>query len=106
MPNELKQSLVQQLSGRFGSLRRLPGSQSLLEIGDDDARVYLRYSRMHERGTAFFGLRQVDLVQLDGHNSFICFYTDDGSPPLFVPHADFEQVIRQSPLAADGQFKV
>jgi hypothetical protein len=60
---------------------------------------------MHARGTAFFGLRQIDLAQLDGHNSFICFFTDDQSPPLFVPHSDFERVIRQSPLAADGQYK-
>ena len=44
-------------------------------------------------------------MQLDGHNSFICFFSDDGSSPLFVPHADFERVIRQSSLAADGQYK-
>ncbi len=106
VPNQYKESLIDDLVGRFGELRRLPGSNSLFAIGQDDARVYLRYSRVHERGAAFFGLRQVDLAQLDGHNSFICFYTDDDSPPLFVPHADFERVIRQSPLAADGQYKV
>jgi hypothetical protein len=105
VPNEHKQSLVQQLGGRFGELRRLPGSKSLFAIGEGDARIYLRHSRIHDRGSAFFGLRQVDLVQLDGHNSFICFFTDDGSPPLFISHADFERVIRQSSLAADGQYK-
>jgi hypothetical protein len=105
VPNEYKQSLIQQLGGRFGELRRLPGSNSLFTVGQEDARIYLRYSRVHERGTAFFGLRQVDLAQLDGHSSFICFFTDDGSPPLFVPHGDFERVVRQSPLAADGQYK-
>lgn len=106
MPNEYKQTLLQQLAGRFGELRRLPGSNSLFAVGQDDALIYLRYSRVHNRGKAFFGLRQVDLIQLDGHNSFICFFTDDASPPLFVPHADFEGVIRQSSLAADGQYKV
>ncbi len=104
MPNLLKQSLVAELSQRFGALRRLPGSNSLFSLGQDDARVYFRYSRMHER-KSFFGLRQVDLAQLDGHNSFICFFSDDGAPPLFVPHTDFEGVIRQSPLATDGQYK-
>ncbi len=105
MANKIKQSLIQEISARFGEPTRLPGSNSLLLIGRDDARIYLRYSRVHRRGTAFFGLRQVDLAKLDGHNSFICFFTDDGSPPLFVAHADFERVIRQSPLAADGQYK-
>lgn len=105
MPNEHKRSLVNDLAARFGDLRRLPRSNSLFVIGADDARIYLRYSRVHGRGEAFFGLRQVDLAELDGHNSFICFFTDDGAPPLFVPHADFERVIRESPLAADGQFK-
>ena len=105
MPNEYRQSLIQQLAARFGELRRLPGSNSLLGVGYDGAWIYLRYSRVHGRGVAFFGLRQVDLAQLDGHNSFICFFTDDGLPPLFVPHSDFERVVRQSPLAADGQYK-
>lgn len=105
VPNEHKSRLIQQLASRFGELRRLPGSNSLFAVGRGDARVYLRYSRLHERGTAFFGLRQVDLFQLDGHNSFICFFTDDDSAPLFVPYSDFERVIRQSPLAADGQYK-
>jgi hypothetical protein len=104
--NEFRQLLLSQLESRFGELRRLPASNSLFVIGHDSARIYLRYSRVHERGAAFFGLRQVDLAQLDGHNSFICFFTNDVSPPLFVPYADFEHVIRRSPLAADGQYKV
>ena len=105
MANEIKKSLVEQLTERFGQLQRLPGSNSLFVVGRDDARLYLRYSRVHERGTSFFGLRNVDLAQLDGHTSLICLFTDDGTPPLFVPHADFERVIRQSPLALDGQYK-
>lgn len=105
MPNEFKQFLLRQLTERFGPLRRLPGSNSLFAVGRDDARLYLRYSRVHERGMAFFGLRQVDLAQLDGHNAFITFFTDDGAAPLFVPYPDFERVIRESPLAADGQYK-
>jgi hypothetical protein len=104
--NEHRQALLKDLEDRFGELRRLPASNSLIVLGQDAARVYLRYSRVHERRTSFFGLRRVDLAQLEGHNSFICFFTDDPSPPLFVPYADFEDVIRKSPLAADGQYKV
>lgn len=106
MPNVFKQLLIKQLTTRLGPIHRLPGSLSLFVLGDDNARIYLRYSRIHNRGQAFFGLRQIDLNQLDGHNSFICFFTDDRSPPLFVPHNEFERVIRQSPLASDGQYKV
>ena len=51
-------------------------------------------------------LRQIDLNQLDGHNSFICFFMDGDTPSLFLPYAEFEQVIRQSALASDGQYKV
>jgi len=104
--NDRKQILLQELSSRLGHLRRLPGSQSLFELPNGQTRIYLRYSRIHRNECAFFGLRQIDLNQLDGHNSFICFFTDDGAAPLFVPHQDFEQVIRQSALAADGQYKI
>jgi len=104
--NDRKQTLVQELSSRFGHLRCLPGSQSLFELSGGQTRIYLRYSRVHRKECAFFGLRQIDLNQLDGHNSFVCLFTDDSAGPLFIPHQDFEQVIRQSALAADGQYKV
>lgn len=41
-----------------------------------------------------------------GRNAFLCFYTDDGSTPLFVPFADFEEVFHSADVAADGQYKV
>lgn len=87
-------------------LRKLPGSQSLFVIGDEAARIYVRYSKVHPDARTFFGLRTVDLQQLEGHNSFICLLTDRDSSPLFVPYADFEEVFRQAPVAADGQHKV
>jgi hypothetical protein len=106
MANQRKPEVLRDLAEKVGHPRKLAGSQSLYELGHDLARVYLRYSRVHPRGTAFYGLRQVDLNQLDGHNSFICFFTDSDTPPLFLPYAEFEQVIRQSALATDGQYKV
>jgi hypothetical protein len=104
MANDYKKNLLTSIEKRCGSLNRLPGSQSLIEL-QSGVRVYLRYSKIHGKGVAFFGLRQIDLNSLDGHNSYLCFFTDQGSP-LFIPYGDFEAVIRQSPLASDGQYKV
>lgn len=106
MPNVHKTQLLDGLRRRFGELRKLPGSQSLFTLGADAARIYLRYSKIHRGGRTFFGLREVDLRQLEGQNAFICFLLDDGSPPAFVPYADFEEVFRSAQPAKDGQYKV
>ncbi len=106
MPNVHKTQLLDGLRRRFGELRKLPGSQSLFTLGADAARIYLRYSRIHEGRRTFFGLREVDLRQLEGRNAFICFLLDDGSPPVFVPYADFEEIFRSAQPAKDGQYKV
>lgn len=104
MANDFKASLLEQIERRCGSITRLSGSRSLIEVSGD-VRLYLRYSKLHARNVAFFGLRQVDLNVLEGHRSYICFFTDR-EQPLFIPYNDFEGVIRQSPLASDGQYKV
>ena len=61
---------------------------------------------MHDGNKFFFGLRDVDLRKLEGHNSFICLISDTETPPVFVPFADFEEVFRNSQAALDGQHKV
>lgn len=104
MANDYKKSLLAEIEKKLGPPTGIPGSQSLFDL-PSGLRIYLRYSKIHGKGTAFFGLRQVDLNLLDGHNSYICFFSDEGQP-LFVPFADFDVVIRQSPLASDGQYKV
>jgi len=101
-----KTQLLNELRERFGDLRKLPGSQSLFTLGADAARIYFRYSKIHEGGRTFFGLREVDLRQLEGRNGFICFLLDDGSPPAFVPYADFEEIFHNAQAARDGQYKV
>jgi hypothetical protein len=106
MPNVYKGRLLSELESRFGSVRKLQGSLSLFSVGTTDTRVYVRYSKVHDAGRSFFGLRQIDLRQLEGHNSFICFITDESSMPVFVPFADFEEVFRNSQTALDGQHKV
>src|SRR6266516_1718629 len=87
MPNELKPALLRELKNRYGSLRKLEGTQSLYEIGEKAARVYIRYSKLHTRNQAFYGLRKEDLQQLEGHASVVCFLWDGQSEPLFVPFA-------------------
>ncbi len=92
MPNDRKIKLLKIFEERFKKIKKLPDSQSQFIIGDDAARVYIRYSKVHPGGRTFFGLRKVDLQQLEGHNSFICFLLDDNSPPVFVPYSDFEEL--------------
>ena len=99
MPNVCKADTLETLRKRFGELHKIGGSQSLFRLGNDAARIYIRYSRLHPGGRTFFGLREVDLRQLDGHNSFLCFLLDDGSPPLFIPYEDFEEVFRSAQAA-------
>ncbi len=106
MPNLHKANLLESLRARFGELHKLSGSESLFTVGDDAAWVYVRYSRVHPGGRTFFGLREADLRQLEGHNAFLCFLLDDGSAPVFVPYADFEEVFRGAQPAKDGQYKV
>jgi hypothetical protein len=65
MPKDVKQQLLNQLQDRFGSIKKLPNSQSLFEIGNQ-ARIYVRYSKLHANNRTFYGLRQADLQQLEG----------------------------------------
>lgn len=106
MPNVHKNEAIYELERRFGSTKKLPGSLSLFSLADDSARIYIRYSRVHDKKRAFFGLREADLRQLEGYNSYICFLTDEHVPPTFVPYADFEHVFRTAEAASDGQHKV
>jgi hypothetical protein len=106
VPNLHKFGILETLRKRFGELHKIRGSESLFTIGEDAARIYIRYSKVHPRGRTFFGLREVDLRQLEGHNAFLCFLLDDGSAPLFVPYVDFEEIFRNAQTASDGQYKV
>ena len=106
MPNPYKVAVLETLRSRFGGLRKIQGSESLFVLGNNAARIYIRYSKVHPDGGAFFGIREVDLRQLEGYNSFFCFLVDDGTAPLLVPYADFEEVFRNAQTATDGQYKV
>jgi hypothetical protein len=92
MANLIKAAFLEQLSNKYGKPKKLPGSLSLFEIGDGLARLYIRYSKLHERNRTFFGLRQEDLKQLEGFSSVICFLWDTQEEPIFIPFTDFEDI--------------
>lgn len=106
MANPYKSQVIESLCQRFGQIRKIKGSESLFVVGDEAARIYFRYSKVYPGGRTFFGLREADLRQLEGHNSYLCFLVDDGSLPLFIPYADFEEVFHNAETAKDGQYKV
>lgn len=106
VPNLAKPALLADLQQRFGQLRPLPASQSLFDVGQSGLRIYVRYSRVHDGNRAFFGLRKVDLLELAGRNSYVCFITDTDIPPVFLAYADFEELFGDAAPARDGQLKV
>jgi hypothetical protein len=105
MPKPVKQEFLEELKRRFPSLKKSPDSQSLLEMPENSSRIYIRYSKVHPGGKAFFGLRLADLRWLEGHNSIICFLWDAQPLPLLLPYAAFEEVFTSLTPAQDGQFK-
>jgi hypothetical protein len=104
--NDVRTAFLTELTKRYGESLKLDRTRSLYELGKGNCRVYLPYSKVHARAQTFFGLRQEDLRQLDGHTSFICFLWDGQVEPLLVPYSKFEEVFAESQPASDGQYKV
>jgi hypothetical protein len=105
MPNLIKISFLEQLTSRYGHLKKLENTKSLFEIGDGGARIYIRYSKVHTRNQTFYGLRREDLQRLEGFPSVICFLWDDQKEPLFISFSDYEEVFHSISPASDGQYK-
>ncbi|MEK6814304.1 MAG: hypothetical protein AABY65_06195 [Nitrospirota bacterium] len=106
MANPARARFVEDLTKRFGVVRKLENSESLFAIGDDKARLYFRYSKKHPRNRTFFGLRKIDLQALEGHRGILCFFWEGQPEPLFIPFEEFEQVFAGLSPASDGQYKV
>lgn len=106
MSNPYKSQVLDSLRSRFGEVRKVMGSESLFVVGSGYALIYFRYSKVFPGGRTFFGLREMDLRRLEGHNSYLCFLLGDGSSPLFIPYSDFEEIFHGAEPAADGQYKV
>src|SRR6266513_5262000 len=105
MVNQLKPPLLAELKRRYGTLRKLDATQSLYEIGDGAARVYIRYSKLHRRNQGFYGLRKNDLEKLEGRPSVICFLWPGQLEPLFIRFEEYEEIFRSYTPAKDGQYK-
>jgi hypothetical protein len=106
MANPLKTKFLAILKERYGSLHKLNQSQSLYVVGQDAMRIYIRYSKVHGDYSTFYGLREEDLRQLEGHLSLICFLWEDQKEPLFIRSSDYENVFHSLSPARDGQYKV
>ncbi len=100
-----REAFLRELAERAGEPRRLGRSRSLFEIGDGQAFVYIRYSRVHGPGNTFFGLRDQDVRELEGRTAFIALLWDGQAEPLLLPFAEFAPLFEESEPAADGQFK-
>lgn len=105
MPNPTKDAFLGELRLRFGSISKLPASNSLFDLAGGAVRIYLRYSKQHGKGTTFFGLRKEDLKQIESRPSYIVFLWDKQESPLFVPFGAYEEVIHGMEPASDGQYK-
>ena len=105
MANLIKVSFLEELSKRYGHLRKLENTKSLFEIGEGGARVYIRYSKVHTRNQTFYGLREEDLQRLEGFPSVICFLWDNQKEPLLLSFSDYEEVFHSTSPASDGQYK-
>ncbi len=105
MANETKADFLEELSQRYGSIRKLENSLSLYEVGDGAARIYIRYSKVHRRNQTFYGLREEDLKKLEGYPAIVCFLWDHQREPLLVPFSEYEDVFRSISPAGDGQYK-
>lgn len=106
MASSIKVRVLDEFQNRFGHFTRIGKGQSMISIGQEAARVYFRYSKVHGRSRTFYGLREIDLRELDGHNSYVCFLNDLDPDPILLPYSDFEEVFRSTSPATDGQYKV
>ena len=104
--SDVKSNFLENIALRLGKPERFGNSRSLFQIQGSDIRLYMRYSKIHDRNTAFYGLREVDLKQLEGFPSFICFIWEDQEEPLILPFSEYEDVFQSASLANDGQYKV
>jgi hypothetical protein len=106
MPSDAKIVFLQELGSRFGKLEKFGESNSLYQISGSNIQIYIRYSKIHSNGRAFYGIREKDLQQIEGYPSILCFLWDDQKEPLLIPFSEYDDVFRSTTPAEDGQYKV
>ena len=100
-----REAFLQELADRTGQITRLGNGRSLFEVGDGQALVYVRYSRVHPKGSTFYGLREEDLRELEGRTAFVALLWDGQVEPLLLPLAEFRELFDEAGPATDGQVK-
>ncbi len=105
MENQVKAKFLQDIALKLGKPHRFGESRSLFQIEGTDIRFYVRYSKTHEKNIAFYGLRDKDLKQMEGFDSFICLLWEGQTEPLIIPYSEYEDVFQSLTPAGDGQYK-
>lgn len=100
-----KESILKQIITDFGAVEKIGSSDSLYQLQNSNIRIYFRYSKLHDRGTTFYGLRASDLKELEGYPSVICFLWNGQQEPVFIPGTFFEEILAGTNPASDGQYK-
>jgi hypothetical protein len=106
MTSDTKLIFLNGLTSRLGNLRRMGDSLSLYKTIDGDIRIYIRYSKIYPGERTWYGLREIDLHQLEGHASLICFIWNNQVEPLLIPYSEYEDIFQTIHPADDGQYKV
>lgn len=109
MANKYVEEIVNNLRNKFGQINKIGSSLSLFEIQSIKTKIYFRYSKLSKlsnKHSCFYGLRQKDLRELEGCNSFICFVWDKIGSPILIPYYIYEEIFSNSEPSSDGQFKV
>lgn len=104
MASPIRKEFLSSLEHEFGHLRRIGKSTSLFTIRDH-IRIYVRYSKLHKRGSTFYGLREEDLALMEGFPSFIAFLWEGQKEPLLVSYEQFATVFHSVEPSGDGQYK-
>jgi hypothetical protein len=105
MTNSIKEKFLSKLRTDFGSLEKISSSDSLYEFANTNIRIYIRYSKVFESGVTFYGLRKIDLKDLESHPSLICFLWENQKEPLLIPSSFIEELLSDTEPASDGQYK-
>lgn len=103
-----REAFLRELAERAGAPKRLGRSRSLYELGEGQAFVYVRYSRVHggeAHPRTFYGLREQDLRELAGRLAFVALLWDGQTEPLLLPLDQFGDLFEEAGAADDGQVK-
>lgn len=104
MSSDIKTNFLNKAEERLGKLSRFGNSLSLFK-SEGNIRLYIRYSKTHVGNLAWYGLREIDIRQLQGYPSLLCFLWDNQVEPLLIPFSEFEDVFQSIGPADDGQYK-